>query len=242
LEIEYLIYVNKIGEPYLMSENFKIYIIFDNKCVKEGFLPGYGFSALIYSYLTQNYLLFDTGGNAEVLFHNLNKFNVHITDIKKVILSHDHYDHTGGLDGIYKRNPNIEIYVPIEHKQSYKNRYHRSKIIGTSNYTEIEKNVYSSGQFGDHIKEQALFLKSQDNKIIIIVGCTHPGLENFILKAREISNIKAIFGGFHGFRKYSYLKDIDIIGACHCTANISDIQTKFPNQFKKICVGNSFSF
>ena len=49
-------------------------------------------------------------------------------------------------------------------------------------------------------KEQALFLKTKENELIVIVGCSHPGLEKFILKAQELSSIKAIIGGFHGFR------------------------------------------
>ena len=36
-----------------------------------------------------------------------------IKDIKKVIISHDHIENSGGLIGIYKVNPNIDIYVPI---------------------------------------------------------------------------------------------------------------------------------
>ena len=59
-----------------MSENslsFRIYIVFDNRCEKQGFLTGFGFSALIYNNFTKNYLLFDTGGNAEVLFYNIKK-------------------------------------------------------------------------------------------------------------------------------------------------------------------------
>ena len=228
-----------------MSENslsFKIYIAFDNKCVKEGFLPGFGFSALIYSYFTKNFLLFDTGGNADVLIHNLNQFNVNPIDLKKVIISHNHFDHAGGLDGIYRENSEIKLYVPNDDLKSFKGKFHNLNIKSILEYTEIEKNVYSSGQFGESIKEQALFLKTKDKKIVIIVGCTHPGLENFIIQARKISEVKAVIGGFHGFRNYSYLEGIDIIGACHCTANISDINRRFPNQFKKLCVGTTLLF
>ena len=197
---------------------------------------------MIYSYFTKSFILFDTGGNADVLIHNLDQFNITPVDLKKIIISHNHHDHAGGLDGIYRENSEIEIHVPIEHTKLFKSRYQNSNIIGVSKSIEIEKNVYSSGQFGEFLKEQALFLKTKDKKIIIIVGCTHPGLENFIMKAREIGEVKAAIGGFHDFRKYSYLKEIDIIGACHCTANIWDIQRMFPNQFKKICTGTTLSF
>jgi len=223
--------------------SFQISVVFDNKCVEEGFLPGFGFSALIYNNLSQNYLLFDTGGNSRTLLHNIRKLNVDVSRIKKVIISHNHSDHAGGLDGVYKINPNIEIYVPIANLIPYKKAFFKSKVYGISKLTIIEKNVYSSGQFGrSFTKEHALFLRTRNNEIIIIVGCAHPGLEKFILEAQKLGKIKAIIGGFHGFNKFFYLNGIDLIGACHCTQHTKSIRDKFPNHYQKICVGNSFSF
>jgi 7,8-dihydropterin-6-yl-methyl-4-(beta-D-ribofuranosyl)aminobenzene 5'-phosphate synthase len=221
---------------------FTIKVVFDDKCAEEGFLKGFGFAASIYNHITKNNILFDTGGNANTLIHNLKESNLEIATINKIIISHNHSDHSGGLGGIYKINPDINIYVPIECKKSYSNIYNRSEVIGISELLEIEQNIFTSGQIGTSIKEQALFLKTINNKIIIIVGCAHPGLENFILKAKELAPIQAIIGGFHDFKKYSYLKDIDLIGACHCTFDLDTIQKRLPKQFKRICVGTSLRF
>ena len=78
-------------EDNLLS--FRINIVFDNRCFNENFLTGFGFSALIYSHFTSNYLLFDTGGNANILIHNLQQFDVKVIDIVKIIISHNHQDH-----------------------------------------------------------------------------------------------------------------------------------------------------
>lgn len=228
-----------------MSENFSfdIKIIYDNKCVKEGFLPGFGFGALIYNAFTKNFLLFDTGGNSKTVIHNINKFNINISKIAKVIISHNHGDHAGGLDGIYNLNPNIEIYIPVVHQKAYQRNFKSANVIGVSELKEIETNIFTSGQFGGlYTKEQSLFLKLRSNDIIILAGCAHPGLEQFIIKARELGDIKAVIGGFHGFNKFSYLENVEFIGACHCTQHINTIQKKFPNQYKKICVGDSYQF
>ena len=176
-----------------------------------------------------------------ILIHNLKQFSVNVSDIKKVFISHNHYDHNGALDFLYDLKEKIEIYVP-DNVNSYKRKYQKAKIFLIPELTEIEDNVYLSGHIGSSIKEQALFLKTKSKRIIMIVGCTHPGLENFIVKAREICDVKAIIGGFHGFRKFSYLNGVDFIGACHCTANINEIKKKFPNQYKKVCVGDTYSF
>ncbi len=222
--------------------SFEIVIVFDDKCAKNGFLTGFGFSALIFNNFTQNYILFDTGGNGNTLIQNINKLNIDLIKIKKIIISHDHFDHAGGLSELLRRNSKFEIYVPNDDKEYFKRSYPESKIHGISELIEIEKNIYSSGQLGTHLKEQALFLRNRDDKIVLIVGCTHPGLENFILKARKTKDIKAIIGGFHGFREFSFLEGIDFLGPCHCTVHIKAIQERFPNQFRKICVGNSLIF
>jgi 7,8-dihydropterin-6-yl-methyl-4-(beta-D-ribofuranosyl)aminobenzene 5'-phosphate synthase len=205
---------------------------------------GFGFSALIYNSLSKTYLLFDTGSNGDILIHNLNKFNIKISDIKKVIISHNHYDHAGGLKEIYKINHEIEIYVPHQDMNSFIRTYPEAQVQGISELFEVDKNIISSGQFGStSLKEQALFLKINNNSLIIISGCAHPGLEAFILKGQTLSKeIKAVIGGFHGFRDLSFLEGIEFIGACHCTQKIREIRQGFSEQFNHICVGNLYSF
>ncbi|TFG26742.1 MAG: MBL fold metallo-hydrolase [Promethearchaeota archaeon] len=223
--------------------SFEIKIVYDNRCHEKDFLTGFGFSALIYNKFSGNYLLFDTGAKSDVLINNIQRFNVDISDINKVIISHSHLDHAGGLRDIYSINPKIDIFVPMGDEHAFKSAYLNAKIYGVSNLTPLEKNIYSSGQFEwSHIKEQALFLKTKENEIIVIVGCSHPGLEHFIMNAQVLGKIKAVIGGFHGFRKFSYLKDIEIIAACHCTQYIEQIKSKFPNQYKKVCVGHNLIF
>jgi len=81
-----------------LNLSFEINIVFDDKCPKPGFLSGFGFSALIYNYFTNNFSLFDTGGNGNILIHNIKEFNIDISTIKNVIISHSHHDHAGGLE------------------------------------------------------------------------------------------------------------------------------------------------
>ena len=102
--------------------------------------------------------------------------------------------------------------------------------------------MYSSGEYGTNFAEQCLFLQLKTSEIIILVGCAHPGLERFIVGGRKMGPVRAAIGGFHGFSKFSYLEDIKFIGACHCTAQIQAIANKFPDQFKRVCVGSTYSF
>ena len=224
--------------------SFEIKIVYDNICVQPGFLSGFGFSALIYNNLSKTHLLFDTGTKGNILVHNINKFDVKVSEIKKVIISHNHYDHAGGLKEIYQFNKDIEIYVPLNDITSFIRAYPQAQVQGISEMIEVDKNVFSSGQFGSRfLKEQSLFLKTEKKDLIIISGCAHPGLETFILKGRTMSKqIKAVIGGFHGFRDLSFLEGIEFVGACHCTQKMQQIKQRFSEQFHDICVGDSYSF
>lgn len=223
------------------NSDFDVYICFDNICAQADFQKGFGFSALIRNHFSEKYILFDTGGNSNTLLHNLRQFEVNVNKIKKIAISHNHHDHAGGLDKLYQMDPKKEIYVS-KSKNGYKRSYPEAKIYAYENLREIDDHVYVSGSFGSLLKEQALFCKTKRETIVIIVGCTHPGLENFIQKGKDLGEIEAVIGGFHGFRKFSYLKGINFIGACHCTQYRKKIAQRFPENFRKICVGDKYSF
>ncbi len=224
--------------------SFEISIVYDDLCAQPGFLMGFGFSTLIYNSFSKTYLLFDTGSKGDILVHNINKLNIKVSDIKKVIISHNHYDHAGGLKEIYQINHAIEIHIPLQDMKSFKSVYPEAQVHGISEMVEVDKNIFCSGQFGSmSLKEQALFLKTGDDRLIIISGCAHPDLKTFILKGQTLSKeIAAVIGGFHGFRDLSFLEGIEFIGACHCTQKMREIRNRFSEQFNLICVGNSYLF
>jgi 7,8-dihydropterin-6-yl-methyl-4-(beta-D-ribofuranosyl)aminobenzene 5'-phosphate synthase len=222
--------------------NFEVYVVFDDRCSKPGFLEGFGFSALVYNHLTKNYILFDTGDNGKKLLKNINKFDVELDDIKSIVISHKHFDHAGGLKYLYSLRKDLNIFVPGKYEGRFKKKFPEAEVIGVNEQVEIDSNVYSSGEFGDHMREQALFLKTTDDKIILLSGCAHPGLEKFIIKSKQVGEIIAVIGGFHGFNKYSYLEGINFIGGCHCTQHTNTIKEKYPEQFKQVCVGDKLSF
>jgi 7,8-dihydropterin-6-yl-methyl-4-(beta-D-ribofuranosyl)aminobenzene 5'-phosphate synthase len=53
--------------------------------------------------------LFDTGQTAPVLLHNLSVLGAAPEQIGALILSHAHYDHMGGLEGLLERLPDVPI-------------------------------------------------------------------------------------------------------------------------------------
>lgn len=57
-----------------------------------------------------NSLLFDTGQTG-IFLDNADKMNIDLTDINDIILSHGHYDHTGGLQSFLEKYSGKDIYV-----------------------------------------------------------------------------------------------------------------------------------
>ncbi|MEA3485778.1 MAG: MBL fold metallo-hydrolase, partial [Candidatus Aerophobetes bacterium] len=80
-------------------------VVCDNRIYEERMDICWGFSCLV-----DKDLLFDTGEGEKVLLGNMQKLNISPKDISTVIISHDHYDHTGGLAGLLRENRRIRVY------------------------------------------------------------------------------------------------------------------------------------
>ncbi len=56
-------------------------------------------------------LLLDTGASGTVLLHNMEAVSIAPRSISALVLSHGHYDHTGGVQALLERRPGLPIYA-----------------------------------------------------------------------------------------------------------------------------------
>jgi len=211
----------------------KIYILYDNNS-RNTFKSGWGFSCWISS---DKEILFDTGWDSTILFHNMKKMNLNPEDIDILFLSHQHWDHTGSMAEILDLcNP--EVFAPKSFSEHFKSEIsQRSTLYEIENSVKISDNVYTTGELGSWIKEQSLLIKT-DNGINIITGCAHPGVDKIVEKAKEFGKIHSLIGGLHNFDRFEILKNIDRIMPCHCTIHRDKISELFPSRYREIMAGD----
>jgi 7,8-dihydropterin-6-yl-methyl-4-(beta-D-ribofuranosyl)aminobenzene 5'-phosphate synthase len=194
----------------------KITIVYDNEA-NPGLRSGWGFSCLIEA---KEKILFDTGDSGKNLIYNLRQLNIQPESVVAVVISHNHWDHTGGLKEFSKLNNKAKVF----HPKSF------------SKPTEISPGVHSTGALGGLIKEQSLVVNTQKGNLVI-TGCAHPGLGNILQVAKKLGKVYGVIGGFHGFSDFQQLEDIELIGPCHCTRYSKQIREKYPQKFKQVKAG-----
>ena len=197
-------------------------IVYDNTVHKKnlGLKSDWGFSCLIET--EEDTILFDTGAKGKILLNNMKKLGIKPSEISKIVISHEHWDHNSGLESLYPLlKKDVEIYR-FEKKQTKE-----TKLFCVKEPLKIAENVYSTGRLsGDPVDEQSLILKCKKGWYVL-VGCSHSGVKNIIKKAEEHGKIKGIIGGMHGFSEFDILESLDLICPLHCTKYKKEINDKF---------------
>ena len=96
----------------------KITILCENTVGRLVGLGEHGFSALIET--DQGNYLFDTGSGRSVIKNSL-ELNKDLRTIKKIFLSHGHYDHTGGLPEVLRLRGKVDVHA---HPHIFLDRVH----------------------------------------------------------------------------------------------------------------------
>ena len=251
------IYANVLGIEGTRSNNenpevngMTITILYDNYVFADGTTADWGFACLIED--SQKTILFDTGTKGDILMQNMKALNVDISKIDLIIISHNHWDHTGGLESVLQKNSNVKVYMPFSTPSEEKEKISKygASVVTEKDPKDIMNGVYLTGEMGGEIKEQSLILDTRKG-IVIITGCSHPGIVNILNRAKKILNkkIHLVFGGFH-LHKHSEKEVADIIsefkslgveqcGCSHCTGEnaIEQFSKAYSENFIKIGTG-----
>ncbi len=227
----------------------EIKIIFNNEVSDPELSGGWGFSCLV-----GKNLLFDTGEAGNLLSNNLNYLDVDILKIKSVFISHEHWDHTGGLWFLLDRIKNLNVYICPGFSDEFKNKIisNDGKITEIPIFSKVENNIYSTGELPSTYKdlpmpEQSLVIKTEKG-LTVLTGCSHPGIVNIldsVIANFPDERINFVLGGFHlidhdemsidKIIEYFKEKRIENVAPTHCTGELAQ------QRFQKFYVDKYYS-
>ncbi len=230
----------------------KVEILFDKDTKDKKLHTGWGVS-----FLVDNRILFDTGEKGEWLLANMEQLKVDAGKIETVVISHDHWDHQGGLWKVLEANPAIKVYACHNFSKGFKDRVKscNSQLVEVEQFTQIVDGVYTTGEIAGkyafrYMPEQALILKTM-NGLTMLTGCAHPGIVNIIenVKKNIPGDIYLVLGGFHLItsRKGAVKKvigsfkqlGVQKVAPTHCTGNgaIDLFKEEYGDRFIVVKVG-----
>ena len=97
-------------------------LLVDNYVERPGLLGEHGLSWLVQAGDQQ--LLFDTG-QGTALEHNAERLGIKLDAVDAILLSHGHYDHTGGLIRVLEKSPRAPVFA---HPAALEPKYARKSV------------------------------------------------------------------------------------------------------------------
>lgn len=215
-------------------ERVEIRVLFDNTVAAAGYEDGWGFAAAVSG--SGGKLLFDAGASPDVLLRNADRMSIDVASFERVLVSHRHGDHTGGLPGLRKRNPALEILWP-DRPEPF----------------DISPSFHSTGALSGAASEQALVIDTPKG-LVILTGCSHPGVVRLVeaaLAQRKASRVRLLVGGFHMLQytpaqvseTIAALRKLGVerVGPTHCTgaAAIAMFRDTWGKEFETVGAGRT---
>ena len=206
-----------------------IRILYDNHGYRSDFSFGWGFSAYIEHENTR--ILFDFGESWDALKNNMNLAGISPESIDLALLSHNHWDHNGGLEDFMRINREADILLPADFggsevfdAPSWEGEVNDRDVLFVKDSMEIRRGIFTSGSLpsDEGVMEQALGIRTEKG-IVAVLGCSHPGVDELVESLKSFGNVYAVIGGFHGFDRLEYLNGFELVVPTHCTKRRKEI-------------------
>jgi 7,8-dihydropterin-6-yl-methyl-4-(beta-D-ribofuranosyl)aminobenzene 5'-phosphate synthase len=224
------------AEPETERPGVVIISVFDNYRINPDLKTAWGFGSVIKT--PSETLLFDTGGDSDILLSNMQKMDIDPGSIDKVIISHAHGDHVDGLAGFLDKNNHVSVFVLESFPNSIKNMISNkgAELIEVSGPIKISDYFYSTGELKGPPEEQSIIIDSKKG-LIVMTGCAHPGIVNIVKKTKELinNNLYLVMGGFHRppvsvVQKFREL-GVEKVAPSHCTGD--QVRDAFAQEYKE---------
>ncbi|MGH9718743.1 MAG: MBL fold metallo-hydrolase [Bryobacteraceae bacterium] len=197
--------------PLLVSAaELDIRVIYDNTSARPGFKEDWGYSAVVT--FKGKRVLFDSGTKPDLFTQNLKRSGVEASSLDATVISHEHPDHIGGIFAILRATkPTMSLNFldsfPIAvFEMADAADFSPRRLVKPR---EIVPGVFTTGLVQGSPSEQALLIETSQG-LVMMTGCSHPGIVKMIetaLQQRNAKSIRLLIGGFHLFE----MKEPDIV-------------------------------
>ena len=211
----------------------KVKILYDGHA-SPGYRADWGFACLIEG---DESVLFDTGARPDVLAHNMSLAGVSCASIDKVVLSHDHWDHTGGLPHLHGLRDDVAVFaLPGFSPETLDRMPAQARIQEVTGPDRVAVGLSTTGPIGARVPEQALWFSSPEG-LVMVIACGHPGVDAQLMALGTDEPVHGLIGGFHGFHGFDVLRNVPLLAPCHCTEYRHAIAQRFPDAFLDVSAG-----
>lgn len=237
----------------------QINFVYNNSGCSDKLKTGWGFAAWIS--LEQHNILFDTGGDGDILAHNLTTTGLDISKLSAVVISHQHWDHIGGLPYLLSQKPEIPILIPPQALEHIKSKVPNANFKTITEAQKLYPDLWTTGPMeGTHrdkpIWEQSLVLTKGQNAYIIS-GCSHSGIVNIarqVMQQFPCHRVELLIGGYHlkdtitdsiqNISRQLQALGVRRIAPSHCTGDqaVSIFKANWQENFIALGLGSNYQF
>lgn len=235
----------------------RLQVLFDKRVADDRYQGGWGLS-----YLLDGTFLFDTGEKFEYLEHNAQVMGVDLDKIKEIFITHDHWDHTGGMQQLLARNRGCTVYGCPGFSEEFRQKVTGSggRLTELGSMTKLRGGLYSTGEIvadykGMRLPEQGLVIEREEG-LVLLSGCAHPGIVTMVDEVnREFTkHVVRVIGGLHLLEQENryvglvidQLKERGVtqVGAAHCTGFDPQVlfRQAFGDDFIDVRIGSEIVF
>jgi 7,8-dihydropterin-6-yl-methyl-4-(beta-D-ribofuranosyl)aminobenzene 5'-phosphate synthase len=236
------------------QRDISVKIIYDNLWHDDRLEFDWGFAALIE--IGDRTVLLDTGTQGDMFMRNLRTLEKDPAEIDALVISHAHGDHTGGMEALFALGARPTVYLLEAFPQEFRQQTSAmTTVVESEPGDEIVPGVFTTGQVGQGIPEQAVAIETGVG-LVVITGCAHPGVVEMTQRVRDLSEepIHLVMGGFHligasGQQVRAAVQglqalEVEKVGVTHCSGMeaIDAFSRQYRSSFVPLGVGRVLTF
>ena len=148
-----------------------------------GMKPDFGYA--VYIHADGKRILLDTGTDPDLMEHNLAVAGIDVNELHMVVVSHNHYDHAGGLARIRSMNPEIPVFIPPNQVFSV------GDVQIVEDHLQVTPNVFVIREHSEVptagiSDDLSVVLRSRSGPYVLST-CSHSGVGQILDRASKVS-------------------------------------------------------